>query len=251
MTKDRVAEILLEALKQALAEPGEQRLFRSGKLAGLFPSRSGPNAEAAAQALREGLLEVVRTETKGKTSAEWVRLTPRGVDFLHAHESPVRALQDLHAVLQTTREGLPMWLAEMRHELQALAARLAEEAQRWTHRLDALSQQVEDTLRRTEANGPQGSDGMAAAVPWASDALGYLDRRREGGATTDCSLPELFAALRAQWPDLSLPVFHDGLRRLQDRRALRLVPFPGLPSELPEPEYALPDGTAVLYFVSR
>ena len=38
---DKLTEVLLEALKQALAEPGEQRLFRSGKLPGLFSSRSG------------------------------------------------------------------------------------------------------------------------------------------------------------------------------------------------------------------
>jgi hypothetical protein len=251
MTKDRTTEILLEALKYALAEPGEQRLFRSGKLAGLFASRSGVNAEAAAWAVREGLLEVVRTETKGRTAQEWVRLTPRGVDFLHDQESPVRALKDLQAVLQATREGVPLWLAEMRQELHALASRLTEEAQRWTHRLEVLSRQVEEALRRAEADGAHTPEGAVATVPWAADALGYLDRRRGGGATTECPLPELFAALHPNWADLSLTAFHDGLRRLQDRRALRLLPFPGPPSELPEPEYALLEGTAVLYFVAR
>ena len=47
MTKDKVTEALVEGLKQALAEPGEQRLFKSGKLTGLFPGRTGANAEAA------------------------------------------------------------------------------------------------------------------------------------------------------------------------------------------------------------
>ena len=62
-------------LKQCLADPAEQRLFKSGKLDGLFASRTGTNAEAASRALADGLLEVVRTETKGKTTTEWVRLT--------------------------------------------------------------------------------------------------------------------------------------------------------------------------------
>src|SRR5262249_31165129 len=75
---DRVEDTLIAALKAALAEPGEQRLYRSGKLPGLFATRSGANAEAAGRALRDGLLEVVRTETKGKLSVEWVRLTPAG-----------------------------------------------------------------------------------------------------------------------------------------------------------------------------
>src|SRR5262249_26176744 len=84
-TMDKVTPILIEALRQAAAEAGEQRLYKSGKLSGLFPGRAGANAEAAAQALRDGLLEVVRTETKGKTTIEWVRVTPKGVEFLHNH----------------------------------------------------------------------------------------------------------------------------------------------------------------------
>ena len=88
MSTDRVMEVLLQALKSAQARPEEQRLYRSGKLAGLFGSRVGPSGEAAARALREGLLEVVRTETKGKTVLDWVRLTPAGVEFIHDNESP-------------------------------------------------------------------------------------------------------------------------------------------------------------------
>src|SRR5919201_5602799 len=124
---DKVTEALVDALKQALAEPGEQRLFKSGKLDGLFAGRGGANAEAAARAVREGLLEVVRTETKGKTTIEWVRPTPRALEFLHAQESPVQALKDLQAVLQVNRERVPLWLTEMRRQEQELAGRLAEE----------------------------------------------------------------------------------------------------------------------------
>src|SRR5438445_6149121 len=143
MTIDSVTEVLLDALKLALAEPGEQRLFKSGKLGGLFSGRAGANGEAAARALREGLLEVVRTEAKGKTTIEWVRLTPRAIEFLHEQESPIQALKDLQIVLQANRDAIPLWLAEMQRTLQALAGQLAEEAERWTHRLDALSRQVE------------------------------------------------------------------------------------------------------------
>src|SRR5438067_1451323 len=71
---DKTLETLLDALKQALTEPKEQPLYKSGKLAGLFPGRTGSNGEAAARAVREGLLDVVRTETRGKTVIEWVRL---------------------------------------------------------------------------------------------------------------------------------------------------------------------------------
>ena len=247
----KATEALVDALKQALAEPGEQRLFRSGKLDGLFAGRSGASAEAAAWALREGLVEVVRAESKGKSAIQWVRPTPRALAFLHSQESPVGALKDLQAILQVNRERVPLWLTQMQRELEALTTRLAEEAQRWTHRLEALSKQVEEALRRLDAGVPAVSDGAAADAPWAQDALAYLERRRSSGVPGECPLPELFTALHAQHADLSVTAFHDRLRRLRDRRALQLLPFPGLPSEIPEPEFALLDGATLLYYVSR
>lgn len=248
MATDKVTAILVEALKQALAEPREVRLYRAGKLAGLFAGRAGANGEAAARALREGLLEVVRTEAKGKTFIDWARPTPRAVDFIHAHESPVRALRDLQEALRATRASVPDWLVDMQRQLQELSGRLTEEAGRWTHRLDELGRRVEEALRRAEA-GDGKANGQAA--DWAAEALAYLDRRRHGGANEQCPLPELFAALRRGHAELSVKAFHEGLRRLHDRRALRLVPFAGSPAELPEPEYALPDGATVLYYATR
>jgi len=88
------------------------------------------------------------------------------------------------------------------------------------------------------------------AHPWAIDVLNYLDRRRNGGAPGGCPLPELFAAVVRQHPALSVSAFHEGLRRLHDRRALRLQPAASL-ADLPQPEYALLDGAAVLYYAAR
>jgi hypothetical protein len=248
---DKLTPIVVQALKQAMAEPAEQRLFRSGKQPGLFALRTGVHAEAAAQALRDGLLDVVRTETKGKSTVEWVRPSPRGVHFVHEHESPIRALEEMRDVLQVTRQGVPVWLAELRRELQALTGRLTEEAQRWSHRLDTLSRRVEEALRRAEAAKSAPVNGPAAAIPWAVEALAYLDDRREGGAPAPCSLPELFAALRQTHAELSMTNFHEGLKRLHERHALRLLPFAGAPSDLPEPEYALLEGPIVFYYAAR
>ncbi len=111
---DRVTEALLAALKQALAAGAEQRLVKSGKLDGLFPGRVGAAGAAAARALDEGLLEVVRTEVRGKAEFEWVRLTPRGVEFLHEHESPVHALHELRDTLRANQQAIPVWLADIR-----------------------------------------------------------------------------------------------------------------------------------------
>jgi len=245
---ERVNEILVDALKAALAEPGEQRLFKSGKLAGLFPGRAGVNGEAAGVALRDGLLEVVRTETKGKTVIDWVRITPRGVEFLHEHESPVHALHELRETLRANQRAIPLWLADMRAGLQALDNRLEADAQKWTQRLEALTRRVDATLQRIEATLPLLPAEVAEAVPWGIDALNYLDRRRNGGAPNDCALPELFEALVRLHPGLSVTAFHEGLRRLHDRRALRLQEANGT---LPQPEYALLDSGKVLYYAAR
>jgi hypothetical protein len=248
---DKVTRILLDALKQAWADPAEQPLYKSGKLNGLFSSRTGASGEAASIALRDGLLQVVRTEAKGKGNVEWVRPTPRAVEFLHRHESPVEALKDLQGLLQTNRQYVPLWLAELQRDLHQLSQKIGEQANKWTHRLDGLSEQVQQALNRIEAAGAAVPDGAGADSPWAVEILTYLDRRRTSGAPGHCPLPELFAALREAHNELSVQAFHDTLRRLQDRGILRLLPFEQSPNAIPAPEYALVDGSGVLYFVTR
>lgn len=249
----RVEQSLVEALRQALAESGEQRLYKSGKLSGLFPSRNGVHAAAAEQALRDDLLEIVRTETKGKTVIDWVRPTPRGVEFLHERESPLCALQELRSTLQLNQRAVPLWLMEMRGALQAMDERLATDARKWLERLDALTRRVDETLRRLEQAAPLLPPEIAASHPWAIDALNYLDHRRLAAGNDEastCPLPELFAALVRQHTDLSLRVYHEGLRRLHERRLIHLQPAPGL-TDLPQPEYALLEGAAVFYYAAR
>lgn len=248
----QLEQSLVDALRQALAEPGEQRLYKSGKLSGLFPSRNSVHAAAADQALRDGLLEIVRTETKGKTVIDWVRLTPRGVEFLHERESPLHALHELRSTLQLNQQAVPLWLTEMRGALQAMDERLAADSCKWLERLDALSRRVEETLRRLEQAAPLLPPEIAESHPWAIDALNYLDRRRlaANGNSSPCPLPELFAALIRHHPELSMRVYHEGLRRLHERRLIQLQPTASL-DDLPQPEYALLEGAAVFYHVAR
>jgi hypothetical protein len=243
-------QALVEALKQALVEPGEQRLFRTGKLSGIFASRTGTSGEAAAQALRDGLVEISRNETKGKVTTEWVRVTPRGLEFVHLHQSPVQAMRDLQAVLKMTQDGIPHWMGEIQKELQAVANRLTEQVQRITHRIEALSQRVNDALAQAEADLPQVPTDLATAIPWAAKALDYIDHRKTAGLANACPLPDLFAALRAKLPEMTVTEYHAGLRRLNERSVLRLVPYEGR-DPLPEPEYALLEGAATFYHVAN
>ncbi len=248
--RDRVTELLVETLAQALAVPGEHRLYRSGKLDGLFPGRTGTAAEASARAMREGLLERVRLETKGKTEIEWVRIAPAGVEFLHVHESPVQALHAMRAALRANQEAVPLWLDGMRGVLREMEARLSAHAAAWQQRLAALEQRVADSLRRLEAAAPLVPPEILQEHPWTVDALNYLDRRRSAGAAHDCSLPELFTAVVANNPRLVLAEFHEGLRQLHRRRALRLRPAERT-EEISRPEFALLEEACVCYYAVR
>src|SRR5579872_1555608 len=218
---NRVQDIAIAALQQALAASGEVRLYKSGKLDGLFPGRAGVNGDAAALALRDGLLEIVRTETKGKAVIEWVRLTPQGVAFLHDHQSPVKALHELRDTLRHNQDAIPAWLAEMRTGLKALDERLTAEAEQWTKRLEALTRRVEDVLRRIEEATPPLPKELVEQYAWSVDAVNYLERRKGSGAAGECPLPELFTSLARLHPELSVSAYHEGLRRLHERRVVR------------------------------
>jgi hypothetical protein len=248
--KDPATELLVETLARALASPGEQRLYRSGKLDGLFPGRGALAVECAERALRDGLIERVRVEVKGKTEIDWVRIAPRGVEFLHEHESPLRALQNFRATLRANRDGIPIWLADQRAALDQLAARLTADAEAWRQRLACLEQRVADTLQRLEAASPLVPPEVLQSHPWTVDALNYLDRRRSAGAAGDCPLPELFSAVVGHHPQLGLPEFHEGLRQLEQRRAVRLRPAEN-DAEITRPEYALLAGSSVCYYAVR
>jgi len=243
----RRTELLLDALKTALATPGEHRLFRAGKLRGLFPTRTGLAAEAALHALRDGLLETTRTETKGKLVTEWVRATPAAVGWVHENDSTRSILRELKEVLQLTRTGVPAWMAEAKAELVALSASFEARAQAMLSRLDDLAKRCEAALRRAETTGAAVTEPVARVVPWATEALTYLDKRTESGATGDCPLPELFHALRVRFADLTLPVFHAGVKRLHDVRALRLTSK----DDVSEPEYAVVVDGQLTYAVAR
>jgi hypothetical protein len=228
-------ELLLDALKAAVATPGEHRLFRSGKLRGLFHSKVGLPMEASLIALREGLLETVRTDVKGRIVTEWVEATPKAMTFIHENDSPKSILRELKGVLSTTRTGIPQWMADVKQEAANLSARFERRAAEMLRRLDELTLRVEAALRRAETSVHAVPEPVSRLVPWAVEALEYLDRRSLSGIAIDCSLPELFHALRVKFTDLTLASFQNGLRRLHDVRAIRLIPS----DDVSEPEYAM------------
>jgi hypothetical protein len=244
---ERRTELLLDGLKAAIASASEHRLFRFGRLAGLFPSRAGLSAEAAGMALRMGLVETVRSEIRGKLVVEWVQATAKAVAYVHENDSPKSVLRELKAALQATRDGVPVWMKEAQAELADLSYRFNAKATALLKRLDEVSERVDSALRRAEVQGPAVAEPIRRMAPWAVDALEYLDQRTAGGAAGDCPLPELFHAVRLKFPELQLPAFQDGIRRLHDVRALRLAPS----TLMVEPEYAIVADGQLMYAAGR
>jgi hypothetical protein len=245
---DRRKFALLEALKAAALARGEIRLYRRGKLPGLFAQRTRGNAEVANQAVQDALLEVTRVEPIGKTAVEWVRVTQKGLDFLLESESPARALEELRAALALNQQGLPAWAAQMHERIDELSQRFSDEVAQMRQWLDQLAQRTVQAIERiesSETNAP-----MLAAVPWAQETLEYLDRRKQVGLGERCSLADLFTALKEKHAELSLKEYHAGLKRLQERQMLALLPSTGN-GDAPGPEYAILDGAAVYYYVGR
>lgn len=237
---------LLEALKLGAQENGETRLYRRGKLPGLFAQRTRGNSEIASQAVADGLLEMTRVETVGKTSVEWVRVTPKGLEFLLDSESPTRALEELRDALVDNQRELPVWAAETRERIDDLAKQFTAEVAAMRERLEQMARQVDATLARIETT----KKTTAPAVPWGAETLDYLERRRQVGLGTRCSLADLFTSLKDKHVELTIKDFHTGLKHLQLAKAIELLPSTGN-GDAPGPEYALLDGPAVFYYVAR
>jgi hypothetical protein len=245
----RLESVLLQALKTALAEPTEQRLYRAGKLEGLFPSKIGLSLEAAQYAVRHELLELTRTEAKGPVSIEWVKIAPRGVEYVYSHDSPRAVLSEMRQVLSSGKAAVPGLIAGMQGELAGLAKRFADEIESYRKRLDMLTHRVEEALRRMDAAGPTLADPLQTLIPWAYDALRYLDGRKETRRADPCTLAELFTAVQSTHPHLTIPAFQDGLRRLVDNRAIVLQPVPL--ESIDRPEFALASTQGMLYHIAR
>ena len=234
---DRHQFTLLEALKTAAHARGEIRLYRRGKLPGLFAQRTRLHADIANQAVKDGLLEVTRVEPIGKTAIEWVRITQKGLNFLLENESPTRALEELRAALTVNQQGLPAWVAQMHKRIDEEVVQMRQ----WLNRLSERTIQAIERIEAAHVSAP-------ASVPWAQEMLEYMNRRKQVGLGERCSLADLFAALREKHAQITLKEFHAGLKRLREGDMISLLPSTSS-GDTPGPEYALLDGATVYYYV--
>jgi hypothetical protein len=132
---DKLTALIVDALTRAAAEASGVPLFGSKSDPGLFPATAAAKS-AAQKALDDGLLEVVRTENKGKQAREFAAATEKGLRFLLEQVSPKQVLEDFVRVLEK-REGQ--------------VTELLEAANRMADSLDGLKAAVAVVLPRVQA----------------------------------------------------------------------------------------------------
>lgn len=223
---DRSTRLIVAALARAAASPSGTPLFAGKNDDGLFPA--GTAAKQAAQRCKDqGLLEVVRTEPKGRAEREVCAVTESGLRYLTEQADPRLAVEDFTRCLEEREDQVERLLAEVGQLLQSL--RSTRSAARGV--LDRL------------AGGP--------TPDYAEAVLARLGEWHESaGASEDCPLPELYRRVAPAGPPPSVGQFHDCLRGLHAAGRVHLHPWTGPLYECPEPTFALLSGHEVAYYAS-
>lgn len=280
---DKLTPLIVDALSRAAADPGGVPLYGTKADPGLFPS-SAAARPAAQKCLDEGLIRVVRTETKGKQSRDLCAATEAGMKFLLDRVSPKQVLEDFVRVLEAREaqaveltaaaNGMMATLAGMRASLAAVlpqvqasrvgipddAPATAEERPGSSpHRLRLLpfspppsreesregSKSMNGVATLEAPTRVRASDDLAAAV-----VARLSDWSASAGVGQDCPLPELYRSLSTRERPPSIGTFHDCLRQLHDDHRVYLHPWTGPLYALPEPACALLVGHEIAYYAS-
>jgi hypothetical protein len=253
---DKSSSLIRDALSRAAVEPDGCALLASKSEPGLFPPTSGARS-AAERCKADGLLQVIRTENKGKSAREICTLTEKGRQYLVSASSPREVLGDFVRLLegrQSDIEALTLSAERMRQSLDGMRTALAD----LLPRLLDVNQQARNG---SSANGVHmnGSAVLLAPHPptatTATDALiaevkaKLAEWHASAGASVDCPLPELYRRLETAG-HTSIGQFHDCLRQLHDDRMIYLHPWTGPLYALPEPAFALLVGHEIGYYAS-
>jgi hypothetical protein len=229
---ERTSELLEEGLRRAAAHPLGLPLYTGRAVQGLFGS-SALGRSAAQEGMARGLLQVVRTESRGKTPVEFAALTEKGLDHLSRQSCPRQLLEDLVRSLDN-RDG------QLREQIEWVKRSQLEIA--------ALKRLAERLLEKLAADGAFQAPSVAPDLKTV--LLSALEGSPASPAAADCTLSEWFTRARAALPMLTIGAFHDALRDLHARGEIYLHPWTGPLYELPEPAYALLVGHEVLFYAS-
>jgi hypothetical protein len=273
---DKPQQLVLAALSRAAADPAGTPLVGGKADPGLFPNTAAAKLTAR-KALDDGLLHMIRTETKGKQTRELCAITEKGLRFLLEQVSPKQVLEDFVRVLEQ-REGqvsdllaAAMRMAESLDGLKTAVALVLPQvrAERVPFRAGSVSDGCGEDPSLTLPARKEGNRSVhpmngvatleAPVVVAAPDTLDDLagailarlsDWAASAGAGQDCPLPELYRSLTCREVPPTIGAFHDCLRQLHADRRIYLHPWTGPLYALPEPTYALLAGHNVAYYAS-
>ena len=117
---DKLTQLIVEALTRAAADPAGSPLYAGKAEPGLFPATAVAKP-AAKKAADDGLLRLVRTESKGKGSRELYAATEAGVQFLLTQSNPKQVLEDFVRVLEERETQVSDLLTTVRGMADSLA----------------------------------------------------------------------------------------------------------------------------------
>lgn len=231
---DKTQQIVLDALYRAATEPGGMPLFASKSAPGWFANNPA-GKQAAQQCQQEGLLRVLRSETKGKSTSDIAALSDKGLDFLLRQMQPRQVLEAFIQSLEHRSTEI-QHLVEVAQSSQQQIASLKDVAH---HVLTELAERSQKPVRL-----PPGADEAANL------ALDAIEKWRASGSLEDLPLPRLYRQLAEAMPSLTIGLFHDALRQLKETDKIYLHPWTGPLYQAPEPAYAMLSGHDVAYYVS-
>lgn len=227
---DRSAQLLLEGLSRLAGQSAPLPLL--GKDA-IFPATAA-GKEAARLCKDQNLITVVRTEGRGKSSVEYCRITPQGMEFLTAQQSPRQALENLVDTLEARQDQLDSLVSGARQSREELKE---------------LRTFAEVVLRKLEQASVAPPPPAMPQQQLPAAILTHLDMWQAAEALDDFPLPELYERVNHVSPT-TIGQFHDALRELLQQHKLYLHPWTGPLYALPQPQFALLVGHQVAYYAS-
>jgi hypothetical protein len=243
---DKSAQLILDALNHAAADPAGAPLYAGKSKPGLFPG-TAPARKAAQRCKEEHWLRVVRP---GKV--ELCAITEKGLAYLMSQASPKQVLEELVRSLQG-REKQIADLVTAASEIKASLAMLRATVEKVCQAVGPPAKEAVTTNGTCmHSNGFDQAHELCwrAKTGLPTALIGYLKEWQAAHPTEDCSLPELLRKLQQNEPGLTIGEFHDGLRQLIEANQIYLHPWTGPLYDIPEPALVLMVGHELAYYVS-
>ena len=211
---------------------------------GLFAGNAA-GKEAAQLCEREGYLRTVRTEPRGKSSADICVISEKGLAYLLGQVNP-RPILEAFVQSLDSRQGQ---FADLLGSVQASQRYLEELKETVVKTLEHFRQAVGSPAAPPLPAKPMNGNGLHKDLTDSDRTSVILEPLRRWRGLGDCPLPELYRAgpADAGW---TVGRFHDLLRSLYQERSIYLHPWTGPLYEIPEPDLALLIGHEVAYYAS-